>query len=77
MLCIFVANNFVKVPSEHKMFSPLSRLVDDAIFLGPMREYRVNIFDRVLWKLNLEIDHQKLNQRFHQKIWRRSVPGRP
>ena len=63
MKCIFVTNNFVKDPSEHKMFSPLSRIVDEVIFLGPIEEYRANSFDRVLWKLNFEIDHHKLNQR--------------
>jgi spore maturation protein CgeB len=45
------------------MFSPLSRIVDKVIFLGPIEECRANSFDRVLWKLNFEIDHQKLNKR--------------
>ena len=63
MKCIFVTNNFVKDPAEHKMFSPISRLADKAIFLGPIKEYSANSLDRVLWKLNFEIDHQKLNKR--------------
>ncbi|MBK9099385.1 MAG: hypothetical protein IPM14_14970 [bacterium] len=45
------------------MFNPLSRVVDKIIFLGPDREHKANILDRILWKLNFEIDHQKLNRR--------------
>jgi spore maturation protein CgeB len=45
------------------MFSPLSRLADKVIFLGPVKEYNANYLDRLLWKLNFEIDHQKFNQR--------------
>ena len=63
MKCIFVTNNFVKDPAEHKMFKPISRIVDKVILLEPAKEYRANLFDRILWKLNFEIDHQKFNTR--------------
>lgn len=63
MKCIFVSNNFFSNPTEHKMFSPLARLVENVIFLGPDKERKATIVDRILWKLNFEIDHQKFNQR--------------
>lgn len=60
---IFVSNNFFTEPADHKMFMPLSRIGDELIFLGPSNIYNANLLDRILWKLNFEIDHQKFNQR--------------
>lgn len=74
MKCIFVSNNFFANPAEHKMFSPLSRQVDEVIFLGPLNDFKANIFDRILWKLNYEIDHQKFNQRLVE-LCEKESPG--
>lgn len=63
MNCIFVSNNFFANPAEHKMYSPLARIVDKVIFLGPLNDYKATLIDRILWKLNFEIDHQNFNQR--------------
>ena len=63
MKCIFVTNIYVKKPTDHKMYNPVSRIVDELIFLGQEKERKASYLDRILWKLNFEIDHQKLNKR--------------
>lgn len=68
MRCVFVTNNFVLSPSKHKMFSPLSRLVDKVEFLGPIKDRQINLLDSFFWKINLEIDHHKINRRLLELI---------